>query len=168
MFHTFSHLARGVFPLMLFLVARAGWAEEFYGRVVQVDAGDRLEVKHKGHLEHVRLYNVYCPPGSWGDRAKRFTIEIAGSRGVRVHMLGTDLHGSAWVDVIFLGGHTLSEELVQYGFARMNSDAPSNKKLIELEEQARRLRRGIWSDVLDYPQDPRADARPTPNLTPNN
>jgi micrococcal nuclease len=145
-------LLRGRILLAAALFAQAGRVfagapeREFYGRVVNVYAGDQFEVMHHGHREHIRLYGVHCPMGVLGAQAKQFTETLAASRGVHVRLLQNDHHGSCFAQVSFLGGRNLSCELVRAGFARWDSKlAPGEEKLASFEREARETHRGMWS-----------------------
>jgi len=120
--------------------------DDYYGRVIHVDTGDRLEIKCRGQLMHVRLWDVRCPTGARGRQAKQFTRDLAETRGARVKLHGSDGRGSRWAEVIFVGGHTLSEALVRAGLARVNSSGASDARMHAAESEARLSHRGIWAD----------------------
>jgi endonuclease YncB( thermonuclease family) len=132
-----------------FLLVTLGHTEvtnEFYGRVVHVYAGDRLDIQCHGRSEHTRLLGIRCPRGLWAEEARQFTRNMAATRGVHVVPRGKDGHGSLFVNVHFIGGRDLGQELVRAGMARWDRQrAPGDTVLAALEAQAQRDHRGLWS-----------------------
>lgn len=133
---------------LLPLLGASAPKRQYYGRVTGVFAGDRIEVTRQGRREHVRIYGVECPMGPWGDAARQFTRQMAGSRGVHLKIRDHDGHGSSFSEVRFIGGRSLGEELVRNGLAKWSREtAPSEKRLGRLESEARRSRKGFWADA---------------------
>lgn len=118
--------------------------QDYFGRVTQVTAGDRLQVHNGQRKDNLRVYGVECVP-AWSLEAKHFTRDLAASRGVHVCIVGKTKRGGRVAKVNFIGGRSLSEELVSNGMARWDrTQAPHDKKLAALEAEARSARRGIW------------------------
>lgn len=134
-------------PLLSGLLHADGLHEqEYFGRVTQVLAGDRLQVHNGRRRDTIRIYGVACVQGSMGEQARHFTRDLAGSRGVHVCIVKPAKHGQRVARVNFIGGRSLSEELVSSGMARWDrTTAPEDKKLATLEAEARTARRGIWA-----------------------
>lgn len=145
--------------IVLILVVSALWQRwmpargDFTGRVVGVSDGDTIEVMRAGRAVRVRLQGVDCPEShqAYGTRAKQFTSELAFGKTVAVQVHGTDQYGRILGEVILPDGRSLNRELVRNGYAwwyRRYSDDPV---LQQLEEEARRERRGLWREKNPTP-----------------
>jgi endonuclease YncB( thermonuclease family) len=130
------------------LLVAAAAAEEFAGRVVGVTDGDTLTVLRARHPERVRLRGVDAPERrqAYGDRARRFTADLAFDRTVTVRGTGRDRNGRLLGDVILPDGRSLNQELVRAGYAWWFRKYSRDAHLARLEEEARASRRGLWAD----------------------
>ena len=129
-------------------------AAEFTGRVVGVTDGDTITVLHDHQSETVRLLGVDAPEKrqAYGDRARRFTAELAFDRTVTVRTGGRDRNGRLLGEVVLPDGRSLSQELVRAGYAWWFRKYSQDVRLARLEEEARQDRRGLWADAA--PQAP--------------
>lgn len=136
------------------LLAGPAAAEEFTGRVVGVTDGDTIKVLHANHSETVRLLGVDAPEKrqAYGDRARRFTSDLAFDRTVIVHATGRDRYGRLLGEVVLPDGRSLNQELVRAGYAWWFRKYSRDVQLARLEEDARQARRGLWADAA--PQAP--------------
>lgn len=145
--------------IVLILVVSALWQRwmpargDFTGRVVGVSDGDTIEVMRAGRAVRVRLQGVDCPESrqAYGTRAKQFTSELVFGKTVAVQVHGTDQYGRILGEVILPDGRSLNRDLVRNGYAwwyRRYSDDPV---LQQLEEEARRERRGLWREKNPTP-----------------
>jgi endonuclease YncB( thermonuclease family) len=136
------------------LLAGPAAAEEFTGRVVGVTDGDTIKVLHANQSETVRLLGVDAPEKrqAYGDRARRFTAELAFDRTVTVQTSGRDRNGRVLGEVVLPDGRSLSQELVRAGYAWWFRKYSRDGRLARLEEEARQDRRGLWADAA--PQAP--------------
>jgi endonuclease YncB( thermonuclease family) len=123
-------------------------AEEFAGRVVGVTDGDTLTVLRARHPERVRLQGVDAPEKrqAYGERAKRFTADLAFDRMVTVRATGRDRNGRLLGEVVLPDGRSLNQELVRAGYAWWFKKYSRDGRLARLEEEARAGRRGLWAD----------------------
>jgi micrococcal nuclease len=135
-------------------LAGSAAAEEFTARVVGVTDGDTLRVFHANHQETVRLVGVDAPEKrqAYGDRAKRFTADLAFDRTVTVRTAGRDRNGRLLGEVVLPDGRSLNQELVRAGYAWWFRKYSRDGRLARLEEEARASRRGLWAD--EAPQAP--------------
>ncbi len=135
-------------------LAGSAAAEEFTARVVGVTDGDTLTVLHANHSETVRLVGVDAPEKrqAYGDRAKRFTADLAFDRTVTVRTTGRDRNGRLLGEVVLPDGRSLNQELVRAGYAWWFRKYSRDGRLARLEEEARASRRGLWVD--EAPQAP--------------
>lgn len=136
------------------LLAGPAAAEEFTARVVGVTDGDTIKVLHANHSETVRLLGVDAPEKrqAYGDRARRFTSDLAFDRTVIVHATGRDRYGRLLGEVVLPDGRSLNQELVRAGYAWWFRKYSRDVQLARLEEDARQARRGLWADAA--PQAP--------------
>jgi endonuclease YncB( thermonuclease family) len=130
-----------------FLLGAAG-AEEFVGRVVGVTDGDTLTVLRARHSERVRLQGVDAPEKrqAYGERARRFTADLAFDRTVTVRTTGRDRNGRLLAEVVLPDGRSLNQELVRAGYAWWFRKYSRDVQLARLEGEARAGRRGLWAD----------------------
>ena len=143
-------LGRTVLWLVVWaLLAGPAAAEEFTGRVVGVTDGDTIKVLHAHQSETVRLLGVDAPEKrqAYGDRARRFTAELAFDRSVTVRSSGRDRNGRLLGEVLLPDGRSLNQELVRAGYAWWFRKYSSDIRLARLEEEARQDRRGLWADA---------------------
>jgi endonuclease YncB( thermonuclease family) len=130
------------------LVATAGAAEEFRGRVVGVTDGDTITVLRDGRGTTVRLAGIDAPERrqAYSQRARQFTAALAYGRTVTVRVAGRDRYARILGDVILPDGRSLNQELVRAGFAWWFRKYSRDPRLARLEEEAREGRRGLWAD----------------------
>ena len=130
------------------LLVGSAAAEEFTARVVGVTDGDTLTVLHDRRSATVRLLGVDAPEKrqAYGDRAKRFTADLAFDRTVTVRTTGRDRYGRLLGEVVLPDGRSLNQELVRAGYAWWFRRYSRDGRLARLEEEARAGRRGLWAD----------------------
>jgi endonuclease YncB( thermonuclease family) len=142
-----------VFVLVL-LLAGFGSAEEFSARVVWVHDGDSFAAQTDLGRVEVRLFGVDAPEGGqpFSRQALKFVMAEAKNRLVVVRAVDEDSYGRivAWVSLP--DGRLLNHVLVAEGLAwRYRRYAPDDVDLIRLESEARKNRRGLWSDPKPVP-----------------
>jgi micrococcal nuclease len=145
--------------LGLLLLPLLAQAEQFTGKVVRVRAGDTLSVLRGGRVVQVRLYGVVCPAGRqpFGTQARQFTRDVAYRQTVAVVvdavvMDAADRRGQLIAAVQLPDGRDLSQVLVQAGYAWHDTRyAPQDKRLAQLEAEARAAQRGLWADANPVP-----------------
>jgi len=122
------------------------------GKCVAVTDGDTIKVMHNGKAEKIRLYGIDCPEKKqpFGRKAKSFASDLVFKRIVEVKALNKDRYGRtiAWV---YVGDTCLNEELLKAGLAWHYKKYSKEKKLSLLEEKARVMKIGLWSDPHSIP-----------------
>jgi len=138
--------------LCLLPATRAG-AESFSGKVVGVSDGDTISVMCDGEAVKVRLSGIDCPEKkqAYGERAKQFTSDLAFGKTVTVSYSKKDRYGRVLGVVELPGGRVLNEELLRAGYAWHYTRYSKDRTLAELEEEARKARRGLWRDPDPVP-----------------
>ena len=148
--------------LILFTFESAFAAETLRGMVKTVHDGDTLVLVGRGMGRlTVRLYGVDAPetrkpdsPGQpFGSQAKRVLMYKLLGKEVSAELVERDQYGRA-VAVVKLAGRDINAEMVSEGMAwayRQYLSGPYASQYINLEEQARRLKRGLWRDGNPQP-----------------
>lgn len=151
--------------IMLLILLSAGSpvaAETLRGMVKAVHDGDTLVLVGRGTGRvTVRLYGVDAPetrkpdsPGQpFGSQAKRVLMYKVLGKEVTAEVQDRDQYGRA-VAVLQLSGRDINAEMVSEGLAwayRQFLSGPYASRYIQLEEQARRQRRGLWRDTNPQP-----------------
>jgi endonuclease YncB( thermonuclease family) len=142
------------------------FAEQFVGKVVAITDGDTLKVLRSGAEVRVRLHGIDTPERRqpFGSRARRFVGDLAFGKTVTVVVRDHDRYRRLVVEVVLPDGRNLNHELVRCGLAWWyRRYAPADRRLERLENEARRARRGLWSDRSPVaPWEWRAGAKPAP------
>jgi endonuclease YncB( thermonuclease family) len=142
--------------LLLPLLAHA---EQFIGKVVGIRTGDTLSVLRNGRAVQVHLYGIACPERSqaFSRQARQFTRDLALQRTVAVVVdaVATDAtrrRGRLIAAVELPNGLDLSQTLVQAGYAWHDIQyAPHDKRLAQLQAEARATQRGLWAGTNPLP-----------------
>ena len=124
------------------------WSDKCVG----VTDGDTIKVMHNGKAEKIRLYGIDCPEKNqpFGKKAKWFASDLVFKKIVEVNALNKDCYGRtiAWV---YIGNTCLNEELLKAGLAWHYKRYSKKKNLSLLEEEARGMKMGLWSDPHSIP-----------------
>jgi endonuclease YncB( thermonuclease family) len=142
-----SRLFPWLLALALFLLpaTAAAWS----GKVVGVIDGDSITVLHDGSQEQIRLYGIDCPEKrqEFGNRAKQLTSSLVFGKLVEVEPMTVDRYGRT-VAFVRVGNILVNEELIRQGLAWVYiryCDRPICQEWKELEAEAKKARRGLWS-----------------------
>lgn len=141
--------------MLLFFIS-CGTALAWEGVVMRIQDGDSFQVRRDHRTESIRLYGIDCPeyqqPG--GQKAKKLTSSLVKGRRVDILPMDTDRYGRT-VAIVQVGGLVLNAELVRMGWAwvypRYCTAQAMCRQWQSLEQEARRLRLGIWRDVHPEP-----------------
>ena len=142
------------------------FAEQFVGKVVAITDGDTLKVLRSGAEVRVRLHGMDTPERRqpFASRVRQFVGDLAFGKTVTIIVRDHDRYRRLVVEVILPDGRSLNHEIVRSGLAWWyRRYAPADKTLERLENEARRARRGLWSDRSPVaPWEWRAGAKPAP------
>jgi endonuclease YncB( thermonuclease family) len=122
-------------------------AAELRGRVVGVTDGDTLTLLVPGPREvRVRLVEIDAPERRqpWGQRSRQALASLVFGRDVRVVSSGFDRYGRV-LGRVYAGGRDVNAEMVRQGAAWAYREYLTDSRLVALEREARRARRGLWS-----------------------
>ena len=116
-------------------------------KVIGIKDGDTIEILKENQPITVRLYGVDCPEKNqdFGTQAKNFTSQLAFGKYVKLNDKGKDRYGRTIGEIILPDGRSLNQELVANGFAWYYKAYANDPKLGYLENDAKRLARGLWS-----------------------
>jgi endonuclease YncB( thermonuclease family) len=125
------------------------WVNAFQGKVIDVADGDTVTILHGREPETIRLNGIDAPEKdqAFGQRAKRFTSELAFGQVVHVIVRDQDPYGRTVADLRLPDGRSLNHELVRAGYAWWFRRYSNDPCLETLESEARRARRGLWADA---------------------
>ncbi len=126
---------------------------EFTARVIATKDGDTIRVRDRSGVEFdVRIEGIDCPESGqpFGGVARRFTRVAIFDQTVLVKPVTHDVHGRLVARVMH-GGKDLSDELIRNGLAWHYTDYSHDGALAAAEQEARREKRGLWSDPHPIP-----------------
>jgi micrococcal nuclease len=144
-----------IFLLLTLLSYGKGYIETYKGRVISVSDGDSVTVKAKGKKIKLRLFGVDAPEKkqSYGKEAKNYTTLMLYNKFVEIKVISIDKYGRNVSDVLLEDGRLFNQEIVKNGYAWWYSYfAPNDKKLKELEFNAKSKKIGLWKD--SNPEEP--------------
>ena len=119
----------------------------FRCRVERVIEGDRLEVIRAGKKLVVRLRGADCPePGQpYRLAARLYVMEKCVGREIAVRAYERSDEGVVTADVFLKDRSLLNERLVRLGLAWHVKGQGEDEAMCQLETDARKAKRGIWS-----------------------
>ena len=163
-----------LFWAVLSPLARSVFAQNhFTGRVVAVEAGDRVRVRLDNLEMTVHLHGVECPsePEALREKARQYAARRVSGATVRVEVRGSGAKMTVYGEVYPAQGQSLNAEMVRVGLGKWARQyAPGRTDIEALENAARAARKGLWGDpnganVALPPLAPRV-SRPSPTPTP--
>lgn len=126
-------------------------AAAWEGVAVKVLDGDSMQVKRDGRIHEIRLYGIDAPEyrQPYSNKAKQYVRRLVLRQPVTVEKMDVDRYGRI-VALVFVRDKLVNREMVRSGLAwqypRYCRRQPLCGELAELEEEARRQRRGLWRD----------------------
>ncbi len=144
------------FPIILFLLITLPTSSlAWKGRVVGVSDGDTITVLHNGRGERIRLFGVDCPEKrqAFGKRAKHFTSGLVYGETVEITPMARDRYGRT-VALVRVNGTLLNQRLVENGLAWVYGRYCHESfcsRWTKLQQEARAMRKGLWSDPYALP-----------------
>lgn len=121
-------------------------------RVSQVADGDSFSLMKNRTEVRIRLYGIDCPERKqpFNREAEKFTRAMLQRGKIRFTKVDLDRYGRtvAWV---FVGSLNLNEELVRHGLAWHYKHHSNDRNLARLEDSARAVKAGLWSDPHPVP-----------------
>lgn len=134
--------------LLFFLLLLSPGDEKIVGKIIGVTDGDTvvLLTPEKTQIK-VRLDAIDCPEShqAFGQRAKQFTSDFCFGKEAVLISHGKDRYGRT-LGLIIIGKDTLNYELLNAGYAWHYKQYNKEKRLSEMELQARSKKLGLWVD----------------------
>ena len=128
----------------------------FAARVIKVADGDTVTaVTEDNKTLKIRLFGIDAPEKdqAYGQKSKKTLSGMINRKEVDVEIVAGDKYGRS-VGIIYLGNKTINEEMVKKGHAwvyRRYCAKSECRKWIDLEEGARKDRKGLWNDSEPVP-----------------
>jgi len=144
---------------MFLTVSAPASAATFSGEVVSILDGDTVEVLVNQRPVRVRLAEIDAPeirhgtrnPGQpFGERSRQSLAGMIFRQNVIIDAEGTDQYGRT-IGTIMEGNVNVNAEMVRLGMAWVYRHYSHDPALIQLEQQARAERRGLWADPNPVP-----------------
>jgi endonuclease YncB( thermonuclease family) len=133
--------------VLIVLLPGAVTAQDFAGVVIKVADGDSLTVltPEKREIE-VRLADIDAPERGqpFANQARQALRDLALQKYVVVRFNDTDTYGRI-VGRLYVGNIDISAEMIRRGLAWVYRFYARDSGLLELEDQARTARRGLWA-----------------------
>src|SRR5690606_9700080 len=144
-----------LFTVLLFLLPGfpLDAAEALHGEVVAIADGDTLTLLTADETQHrIRLDQIDTPERGqpFGTRARQALADRAFRRHVEVRVRELDRYGRV-VGEVFVAGESVNRALVRDGFAWAYRHYLKDREYLELEQEAREARRGLWVDADPVP-----------------
>lgn len=143
--------------LALLIIATASYAvaqppkilETLKGKIVSVTDGDTVQIQveeGKAPLK-VRLDGIDAPERSqaFGEKSKYALSHLVYGKNVSLEKTGTDRYGRT-LGIIKVDGVDANAKMIEYGWAWHYKEYNKEKRLADLETNARQLKRGLWLD----------------------
>lgn len=143
------------FSLLLFLYASLpGAAEILEGRVVGVHDGDTVTLLMAGNQQVIiRLAQIDAPESdgqAFGQQSKQSLSGMVFNKNIRVEKDTIDKYGRT-VGTIFVDGLDANRAQIKRGMAWAYRKYLHDQSLLQVEDEARRAKVGLWSDPNPIP-----------------
>lgn len=141
-----------IFILLTSIVTFAQ-SQTLRGKVIGISDGDTFRLLVGTKTYKIRLNGIDCPEmkQSYGMRAKQYTSNLIYRKYVRAEKRDMDRYGRFVCDVYIPDSTNVNEELVKNGYAWHFKKYSKDKRLAELEIQARENKLGLWADPNPIP-----------------
>lgn len=121
--------------------------------VVAISDGDTLKVRcHDAEQSTVRIEKIDAPEKGqpWGERSRQALAALCFRQSAELRPAGRDRYGRMLASVS-CGGVDAGSEQVRAGLAWAYRAYRPGAGLLQLEEEARAARRGLWADPKPVP-----------------
>ena len=139
--------------LLLLFSGNVYSAERTDGRVVGVHDGDTLTLLVTGSQQiKVRLAQIDAPESdqAFGQKSRQSLAEMVFNKSVSVEKETVDKYGRT-VGTVFIDGMDVNKNQVARGMAWMYRKYAHDRTLVQIENNARQARAGLWADPNPVP-----------------
>ena len=101
----------------------------------------------------IRLNGIDCPEKNqaFGTKAKQFTSDLCFSKNVTTKITDKDKYGRYIGDITLPNGTSVNQEIVKNGYAWHYKQYSNDQILADLENSAKKMKIGLWSDPQPIP-----------------
>jgi micrococcal nuclease len=149
--------------LLIFFLCLQVYAQTFTGKVIGIKDGDTVVVIDAANNQTtLRLAEVDCPEKkqAFGTKAKQFTSDQVYLKEIKYIVTDIDRYGRSIAKIYYDNNKYLSAEIIKNGFGWQYKKYSTSKLLANLEQEARKNKRGLWLDPSPiYPSDFRKSKR---------
>ena len=130
----------------LLAVNSVAWAD-LSGPVIAILDGDTVDILVNSRPVRIRLAQIDAPEKkqAFGTRSRQALSDMVFRHVVTVAESGPDRYGRT-VGTVFVAGTNVNAAMVNQGMAWAYRQYVTDRSIIQLEEQARAARRGLWVD----------------------
>jgi endonuclease YncB( thermonuclease family) len=139
--------------LLLLYTSLPNAAEILEGRVIGVHDGDTVTLLMEGNQQvKIRLAQIDAPESdqAFGQRSKQSLSDMVFNKNIRVEKETIDKYGRT-VGTIFVDGLDANREQIKRGMAWAYRKYLHDQSLLQVEDEARRAKVGLWSDPNPMP-----------------
>ncbi len=143
------HFKTVLFGMVFLVVFLCQGQKTLTGKVVGIMDGDTVKLlTADSTLVKVRLANIDCPEKKqpYSAKAKEFTSDAVFGKTVTISILKKDRYKRYISNVIYNDSLSLCHELVKAGLAWHFVKYSNDYDLQQLEDKARKNKRGLWQD----------------------
>lgn len=142
-----------IYLVIILFHSGSTFAATIQGKVIKVLDGDTIDILTQNQPVRIRLNGIDAPEKGMphGQKAKEFVLDLAAQKVVTVNVSDTDKYGRSIGDVTLPDGRNLNREIVKAGYAWWYRKYSKDASLGELEEEARKAKRGLWQDKEPQP-----------------
>lgn len=142
----------GLFILLLIIIFLMFLSDHKESIVKNVSDGDTINIERDGLKVKVRLAEVDCPEKDqpYGKEAREFVKKFLEGKTISISAVEQDRYGRT-IARIRANNDDLGEALVENGYAWVYRQYSKNKELIALEDNAKRMKLGLWQDPDPVP-----------------
>lgn len=150
---------RAVLAAAILAAAAPASAANFSGEVVRILDGDTVDVLVNRQPVRVRLAQIDAPeirhgtrnPGQpFGERSRQSLASMVFRQNVIIEVEGADQYGRT-IGTIMEGNFNVNAEQVRRGMAWVYRHYSHDPALLQVEQEARAQRRGLWADPNSVP-----------------
>jgi len=142
-----------ILTAVLLVAALSAHANQTYsGKVIAVSDGDTIKVWVDHQPLKIRLAEIDTPEKAqpYGNKAKQALSDLVYGKTVTVKQQTVDRYGRI-VGEVFLNDIYVNAEMVKGGHAWVYRRYSKNPKLLELENDAKEHKRGLWASDYQVP-----------------
>jgi micrococcal nuclease len=126
--------------------------EQQTGKVVKVIDGDTFDLMSDKKIR-VRMFGIDSPERgqAFSVKAREFTAALIAGKEINVTIRNNDRYGRSVCDVYLNDGTYVNAEIVKAGYAWLFTRYSNDDTLAQLEEDARKNKRGLWQEDNPLP-----------------